>query len=164
MKKKAKAAPPPAPPEDDLFSLGIPLSAGSSTAVKASPAAASEPSLSPLEQIQQLELAADAAAATSANEHDGDELSLRAVLNRAKDGRAAGPLLHPIDATRRAAKSAAQIKQQRLERKAQRNSALKHGSGTRTEASIHVAFKQRQKAAGGSLQATLVSLQKGVQS
>ena len=167
MKKKKNRNIAPSPSaEDDLFSLGIPLCAAADSSVAASASAGSAAttalSLSPLEQIQQLELATDAAAAAAIRE-DHDELSVRAVLNRAKYGAAARPLLHPIDACRAHTKSIMQIKQQRLERKAERNSALKHGSGTRTAASVHVAFKKRKKTAGGSLQATLESLQGGRQ-
>ena len=56
-------------------------------------------------------------------------------------------------------KTMMEIKQQRLERKAERNAALKHGSGTVTAASVHLAAKQRRKTPGGSLQATLAAQQ-----
>uniref|UniRef100_A0A7S2IC98 Uncharacterized protein n=1 Tax=Haptolina brevifila TaxID=156173 RepID=A0A7S2IC98_9EUKA len=122
---------------DDLFALGLPH------VIPTLPPADVPSSLPP------------------ANVHDSDNGNdlFRQVLTQAANAPFFGggtDALHPIDAARLKTKTLAEIKKQKLAKKAMRNTVVKP-TGQGTQAQMKAAAQLRRKTPGGSLETTLRS-------
>ena len=111
--------------EDDMFALALPVARHTTVATASVPAPKATKDL-----------------------HDDDLFAN--VLAQASAASVSGDRVHPIDAARKHYKSLQEIKKQKLERKAARNTVV-HA----TEVQIQAAAKARRKTVGGSLEATL---------